>query len=88
MVDFHSRQAAKPPGRLRHARSSPPAQTRLDDLDDARSDAVLEIENVVEAAIELVCPKMGAALGINELRGHTKTVLRFSHAALQQITYA
>ncbi|MGC1277509.1 MAG: hypothetical protein WA893_04765 [Xanthobacteraceae bacterium] len=69
-----SHQAAKSSGRLRHARSiSAWRRLRLDDLENARSDPVLQIEKVVDAAIELIRPKMGAALGINELRGDTKT---------------
>ena len=60
----------------------------LDDADHPLGDAILEIENVFEIAVELVGPQMRAGFGLDELGRDTQARFRFAHAAFQEVAHA
>ena len=60
----------------------------LDDADHPLGDAILQVENVFEIAIELVGPQMRAGFGLDELGRDTHARFRFAHAAFQKVAHA
>lgn len=63
-------------------------QSWFDDANDTLGDAVLQIENVFQIAIEPVGPKMRAALGIDQLTGYANLATPAPDAAFQDVEHA
>src|SRR5262249_36925287 len=49
--------------------------------------AVLQLEDVFEAAVETLRPQMRARGGVDELAGDAQTVRRFAHATLEHVAH-
>ena len=62
-------------------------QCRLNHAGDADRDPVLELEDVLQRAVEAVGPQMRAGQGIDQLRSDAHALARFAHRALQYITH-
>ena len=58
-----------------------------DRADDARRHLVLQIEDVLELAVEAVRPEMRAGCGIDELPGDAHPVCRLAHAAFEHVAH-
>jgi hypothetical protein len=63
-------------------------QLGLDRADDAAGDLVMQLENVLERAVETACPNMRASRRVDQLAGDAHAAPRFAHAALENIAYA
>lgn len=72
-------------GRPRHFRA---LEAWLDRRNDAFGNAVLEIEDVCQMAIETVCPQMAACRRIDELPSDANLAACLAHAAFEYIPYA
>src|SRR5262245_2445213 len=59
---------------------------RLDRAYNGFGDLVLEIEYIIEPAVETIGPNMVARPGVNQLGYDAHTVLRLSHASFQHIS--
>jgi hypothetical protein len=59
-----------------------------DRADNACGHLVLEIENVLQAAVETIRPQMRAGRRIDQLPGDAHLVSRFSNAAFKHVAYA
>ena len=77
------------------ARPLPPRALDLGDLDlrpddhrDVRGDAVLEGEDVVERAVEVLGPEVRAGDAVDELGGDPEPVAGPPHAALEHVAHA
>src|SRR5215471_7549906 len=55
---------------------------------DARSHLVLQIEDILQRAIETVGPEMRPGGGVDELAGDTHLVCRLAHAPLEYVADA
>ena len=51
-------------------------------------DLILQVENVVQRAVEPVGPEMRAGLRFDQLRGDAQAIARLAHAAFQHIAHA
>src|SRR5690242_20712198 len=60
-------------------------QCRLDDPGDADRDTVLELEYVLQQAVEAVGPKMRAGHRVDQLAGDAHLHSRFAHRAFEHI---
>src|SRR5262249_15093903 len=56
--------------------------------DDARCEPVLQFEDIVERAIEMVGPDMRTCAGIDQLPGDAHAISGLSHAAFQYVAHA
>jgi hypothetical protein len=56
-------------------------ELRRDRADHARRHLILQIENVLDAAVEMVGPQMRAGRNIDELRGDAHPLRQLAHAA-------
>ncbi len=63
-------------------------QARFDDADNSLGDLILEIEDVVQGAVEAVGPEMRARFRLDQLSGDAQPIARFAYAALQHIAHA
>src|SRR6202040_1950191 len=63
-------------------------QGRLDDTGDADSDLVLELEDVLQRAVEAAGPEMRAGQGIDQLPGDAHLRSRLAHRAFEDIAHA
>ena len=63
-------------------------QCRLDRRGDTLGNPVLQLEDILQIAIETVRPEMGARRGIDELAGDAKLVATAADAALQHVGHA
>src|SRR5215471_7700280 len=63
-------------------------QRRFDDAGDTDRHLVLQLENIFERAVEVVCPEMRAALGLDQLCGDAHPVAALAHTALKDIAHA
>jgi hypothetical protein len=63
-------------------------QLRLDRADDTARRLVLHLEDVVERAIEAVCPDVGACRRVDQLTGDAHAITGFAHRAFEDIAHA
>src|SRR5262249_18514129 len=63
-------------------------QLRRNRADHASGHLILELENVLQRAVETVGPEMTAGGGIDELRRDSHAVCRLAHAALEHVADA
>jgi hypothetical protein len=63
-------------------------QLRRDRADDGRGDPILQLENVLDLAVEAIGRNVRAGRCIDELRRDAHTVGRFAHAAFKNIAHA
>ncbi len=61
---------------------------RPHDRGDAVGDAILELEHVLDTAIEILRPQMCAGRGVDELGGYPELAARPSKAALEHVANA
>ena len=73
---------------VRRTRSFSGLQFRLDNARNAYRDLILEIEHVVERAVETVGPEMCASFGLDQLRCDAHFASGLAHRALKHITDA
>src|ERR1700739_2248352 len=64
------------------------AQLWFDRAGDAGRDLVLQVENVVERAVEAVGPDVSAGRGVDQLPGDAHPVAGFAHAAFEHVAHA
>ena len=57
-------------------------------MHDAFGNFVLEVEDILELAVEAFGPDMGAGFGIDQLGGNAETISRLAHAAFKHIARA
>ena len=62
-------------------------QLRRDRADHARGHLILQIEDVLELAIEVIGPQMRPARSIDQLRGDADPLRRLAHAAFEHVTH-
>ena len=60
-------------------------QLRVERVGDARHDFVLHLEEICDRPFEPLCPKMTAALRVNELRVHAHPIAAPLDASLKRI---
>ena len=63
-------------------------EPRRDRADDARRHLVLQLEDVLELAVEPVGPEMRAGRGIDQLAGDAHPAAGLAHAALEHVAHA
>ena len=63
-------------------------QARLQRTDDALGNPVLQLENIIERAVEFVGPEMGARRDIDQLAGDADAVAGLAHAAFEDVAHA
>ena len=73
---------------MRPARSISALQFGLDRAGDAGRDLVLQIEDIVERAVEAVGPEMTAAARVNQLPGDAYPVAGLPHRAFEDVADA
>lgn len=82
LIDLDLRRVLTAHGRLRLA---PPHQLRLQRLDDACRDRVLDREDVRQIAVEAVGPDRLAVLDVHDLGSHPELAAGGTDAALEQV---
>ena len=60
----------------------------LDDPGDACRHLILKIEDILQRAVEPICPQMGGLLGVDQLRGDAQPTAARSDRAFEQVTHA
>src|SRR5262249_54211279 len=60
-------------------------QFRRNRADHARGDLILQIEDIIERALEAIRPQVTASGGIDQLSGDAHAVRRLAYAAFEQI---
>src|SRR6516165_7071261 len=63
-------------------------QGRLDDAGDTDRDLVLQIEDVLERAIEAVGPQMHSCFGLDKLRGNANPPAALPDRAFEDVAHA
>jgi len=63
-------------------------QCRLDDPSDTDGDPVLELEDILQRAVETVGPNMHPTERIDQLRGDALASASLAHRAFEHITHA
>ena len=64
------------------------AQVRFDRAGDLPRHLVMQVENILERAVELVRPEVRARSGIDELRRDAHPVCRLAHRPLEHVAHA
>src|SRR5437764_1080623 len=83
-----SSDCAPPPGRGPRALDLRLAQRRHQRPDDALGDAILELEHVLDRAVEVVGPEMTARRDIDQLAGDAHPGPCLADAALEHVAHA
>ena len=63
-------------------------QARRERADHAFGDAILQLEHILQRAVEFVRPEMGARRGIDQLAGDADAVAGLAHAAFEHVAHA
>src|SRR5438874_3043769 len=58
-----------------------------DRADYALGHSILQVEDVLNAAVEMICPQMRAASAVHELRRDAHPLCRFANATFEHISH-
>jgi hypothetical protein len=61
---------------------------RLEGAGDVRRDPVLQLEHFIELAVEVIGPKMGTALGVDQLTSDAEARAGLAHTTLEDVAHA